>query len=31
MLEAKTNTIKIEARAINSIYGSQEELQEGNN
>ena len=30
MLKAKTNSIKIEARTINSIYGSQE-LQEGNN
>lgn len=31
MLEAKTNTIKTEARAINSVYGSREELQEGDN
>lgn len=31
MLEAKTNTIKTEARAINSVYGSQEEHREGDN
>lgn len=31
MLGAKPNTIKTKARAINSVYESQEEFQEGEN